>query len=47
MIGWSFEDNTSSYYVEVESRETTATTIRIPFLNKLHVFEVPFSDIPH
>jgi alanine racemase len=43
MIGWSFEDNTSSYYVEVESRATT-TAIRIPFLNKLHVFEVPFSD---
>lgn len=43
LIGWSFEDNTSTFYVETESRMNN-TAIRIPFNNKLHVFEVPFHD---
>lgn len=43
LIGWSFEDNASSYFVETEERNST-TSIRIPFNEKLYIFEVPFTD---
>jgi alanine racemase len=44
LIGWSFEDNTGSYYVETEKRRN-GTAIRIPFADSFHIFEVPFKDI--
>ncbi|GAA5041682.1 bifunctional UDP-N-acetylmuramoyl-tripeptide:D-alanyl-D-alanine ligase/alanine racemase [Marivirga lumbricoides] len=43
LIGWSFEDNTSSYFVETEEKNSL-TAIRIPFNDKLFIFEVPFTD---
>ena len=42
-IGWSFEDNTSNYFVETESRNN-GTAIRIPFEEQFHIFQVPFQD---
>ncbi len=43
LIGWSFEDNTGSYFVETESRNN-GTAIRIPYADSFHIFEVPFID---
>jgi len=43
LIGWSFEDNTSSYFVEVEERDNNSA-IRLPFGENLHIFEIPFKD---
>jgi alanine racemase len=43
LIGWSFDDNTSSYFVEVEERDNH-TAIRLPFNENLHIFEIPFKD---
>lgn len=43
LIGWSFEDNTSSYFVEVEERDAY-TAVRLSFNDKLHIFEIPFKD---
>ncbi|ADR22399.1 bifunctional UDP-N-acetylmuramoyl-tripeptide:D-alanyl-D-alanine ligase/alanine racemase [Marivirga tractuosa] len=42
-IGWSFEDNTSNYFVETEGRNN-GTAIRIPFEEQFHIFQVPFQD---
>ncbi|WMN12328.1 bifunctional UDP-N-acetylmuramoyl-tripeptide:D-alanyl-D-alanine ligase/alanine racemase [Marivirga salinae] len=42
-IGWSFEDNTSNYFVETEERYN-GTAIRIPFDDHFHIFQVPFQD---
>ncbi|MGM0579941.1 MAG: alanine racemase [Bacteroidota bacterium] len=42
-IGWSFEDNTSNYFVETEERDN-GTAIRIPFNEQFHIFHVPFKD---
>ncbi len=42
-IGWSFEDNTSNYFVETEEREI-GTAIRIPYDEQFHIFHVPFKD---
>jgi alanine racemase len=42
-IGWSFEDNTSNYFVETEKRDN-GTAIRIPFNDQFHIFTVPFQD---
>jgi len=42
-IGWSFEDNTSNYFVETEKRDN-GTAIRIPFAEQFHIFHVPFQD---
>ncbi|SMG52587.1 UDP-N-acetylmuramoyl-tripeptide--D-alanyl-D-alanine ligase, partial [Marivirga sericea] len=42
-IGWSFEDNTSNYFVETEAREN-GTAIRIPINDQFHIFQVPFKD---
>ena len=42
-IGWSFEDNTSNYFVETESRNN-GTAIRIAFEEQFHIFQVPFQD---
>lgn len=42
-IGWSFEDNAASYYIETEARGQK-TAIRIPFNDHFHIFEVPFRD---
>ncbi len=43
LIGWSFEDNTSSYYIEVE-KEANHTTIRLPFDEAPMLFQIPFTD---
>jgi alanine racemase len=43
IIGWSFEDNTSNYFVETEETKT-GTAIRIPFNEQYHIFRVPFKD---
>lgn len=43
LIGWSFEDNTGSYYVETENRKN-GTAIRISYADSFHIFEVPFID---
>lgn len=42
-IGWSFEDNTSNYFVETEERHN-GTAIRIPYEDQFHIFYVPFQD---
>lgn len=42
-IGWSFEDNTSNFFVETEERGN-GTAIRIPFEDQFHIFYVPFKD---
>ncbi|WP_375579816.1 bifunctional UDP-N-acetylmuramoyl-tripeptide:D-alanyl-D-alanine ligase/alanine racemase [Marivirga tractuosa] len=42
-IGWSFEDNTSNYFVETEEREN-GTAIRIPYNEQFHIFHAPFKD---
>jgi len=42
-IGWSFEDNTSNYFVETEGIDN-GTAIRIPFNEQFHIFHVPFKD---
>lgn len=42
-IGWSFEDNTSNYFVETENRNS-GTAIRIPFEEQFHIFYAPFQD---
>tara|TARA_R110002012_G_scaffold114079_2_gene260412 strand:+ start:15689 stop:18154 length:2466 start_codon:yes stop_codon:yes gene_type:complete len=42
-IGWSFEDNTSNFFVEREERGN-GTAIRIPFDEQFHIFHVPFQD---
>ncbi len=43
LIGWSFEDNTGSYFVETEIKKN-GTAIRLPFGETYHIFEVPFID---
>lgn len=42
-IGWSFEDNTSNFFIETEERNN-GTAIRIPFEEQFHIFQVPFQD---
>lgn len=42
-IGWSFEDNTSNFFIETEERNN-GTAIRIPYNEQFHVFQVPFQD---
>jgi alanine racemase len=42
-IGWSFEDNTSNFFVEKEERNN-GTAIRIPYEDQFHIFQVPFQD---
>ncbi|WKK82972.2 bifunctional UDP-N-acetylmuramoyl-tripeptide:D-alanyl-D-alanine ligase/alanine racemase [Marivirga arenosa] len=42
-IGWSFEDNTSNYFVETEEREN-GIAIRIPYREEFFIFTVPFKD---
>jgi alanine racemase len=42
-IGWSFEDNTSNFFIETEERNN-GTAIRIPYDEQFHIFQVPFKD---
>ena len=42
-IGWSFEDNTSNFFIETEQRNN-GTAIRIPYDEQFHIFQVPFQD---
>ncbi len=43
LIGWSFEDNTGSYFAETEDRKE-GTAIRVSFQEKFLIFDVPFHD---
>ncbi|MBK6265896.1 bifunctional UDP-N-acetylmuramoyl-tripeptide:D-alanyl-D-alanine ligase/alanine racemase [Marivirga sp. S37H4] len=43
LIGWSFEDNSAGYYVETEKNKQ-GIAIRVPFREKFHIFDVPFTD---
>ena len=43
LIGWSFDDNTSNYFVEVEEK-ANQSVLRIPFKEHLNTFELPFTD---